>query len=523
MKKNLFIAAAVTVMAAVSCNKEQPQNDPQASVRDAVTFTAYVDGADTKTVLEGKNSLWLDGDGILAYGDGVNYKFSTSLESASAKAVFTLAEDVVVTGDKFIAVHPEFADGYRTSSADLNSKTLDKVYLKSEQFANIGSYDPDAAIAVAYTENDNLEFKNVNSLLKFTVKNEGVKNVTIYSLGGEALTGIAAVDYNAGAPVATPSSVADEANGWVELTAGDAVLEQDKEYYISVYPASLSGGFAVEFSFDGVTKIAVKKYEKSIDFKRNVILDLGDLEYVVEETTPGEASPWSVSGSFNEWGDLEMVTTSVADIFVAENVELAAYASLKIRKDKKWDENYGGGLTYLNPDNWMNVFSGGSDVSVTAAGTYDVYFDYTGKRLYVVTAGADYTTVPQQTENGPEPENEEPVVTADVLYMKPNSNWTIDGARFAAYFFNSGGNTWVGMTDSDGDGYYEVNIPEGYTFGENVIFCRMNPSTTANNWNNKWNQTADLVIPTDGTNCYIVADGTWDKGGGTWSTFTPAD
>ena len=51
----------------------------------------------------------------------------------------------------------------------------------------------------------------------------------------------------------------------------------------------------------------------------------------------------------------------------------------------------------------------------------------------------------------------------------------------------------------------------------NVIFCRMNPGAAANNWNNKWNQTADLTTPTDGKNLYTVKDGTWDKGGGTWS------
>jgi hypothetical protein len=45
----------------------------------------------------------------------------------------------------------------------------------------------------------------------------------------------------------------------------------------------------------------------------------------------------------------------------------------------------------------------------------------------------------------------------------------------------------------------------------------MNPGSSTNNWNNKWNQTADLVAPTDGNNLYTVEDGTWDKGGGTWS------
>lgn len=34
-----------------------------------------------------------------------------------------------------------------------------------------------------------------------------------------------------------------------------------------------------------------------------------------------------------------------------------------------------------------------------------------------------------------------------------------------------------------------------------------------------WNQTADLIRE-DGKNCYAVTEGTWDKGGGTWSTYS---
>ena len=105
----------------------------------------------------------------------------------------------------------------------------------------------------------------------------------------------------------------------------------------------------------------------------------------------------------------------------------------------------------------------------------------------------------------------------ETLYLTPNANWNKDGARFAAYFFGNG-ETWVSMTDSDKDGIYEVKVPTDKVY-PNVIFCRMNPSAAANNWDNKWNQTADLAIPTDGPNHYTVKEGTWDKGGGTWSTF----
>lgn len=104
--------------------------------------------------------------------------------------------------------------------------------------------------------------------------------------------------------------------------------------------------------------------------------------------------------------------------------------------------------------------------------------------------------------------------TATKLYLKPNSNWTVDNAWFAAYFFEGNANTWRKMTDNDGDGIYECDVPSGYS---SVIFCRMNPSSSTLSWDYKWNQTADLTVPTDGTNLYTVADGTWDNGGGTWS------
>ena len=77
------------------------------------------------------------------------------------------------------------------------------------------------------------------------------------------------------------------------------------------------------------------------------------------------------------------------------------------------------------------------------------------------------------------------------LYLTPNDNWKKDNARFAIYVFG-GGDAWVNMTKVVGEtDLYEVTVPNGNW--TNVIFCRMNPSTTANNWDNKWNQTADLT------------------------------
>ncbi len=225
----------------------------------------------------------------------------------------------------------------------------------------------------------------------------------------------------------------------------------------------------------------------------------------------------AVAGSFNGWTDSPM-SYEGQNIYALKGLALDAYAELKIKAVGNWDINYGGGIGYMNPNHYIVTAASGSNISITAAGTYDIYFDYTNLYLYVVTAGADYTSVPLQDTEGKEPTVDEPEGTSNVLYLKPNSNWLEGGARFSAYFWNAGGtNAWASMKDSDGDGIYEVNIPVGYNLGDNVIFCRMNPGTTANTWNNKWNQTGDLVIPTDGKNLYTVKDGTWDKGGGSWS------
>ena len=115
--------------------------------------------------------------------------------------------------------------------------------------------------------------------------------------------------------------------------------------------------------------------------------------------------------------------------------------------------------------------------------------------------------------------SKEITVDTNKLYFIPNDNWKQANARFAAYFFNdsTGKNTWVSLTATGVADLYEVTIPDGYY---KVIFCRMNPNTTANNWTKDtvfWNQTSNLDIPTNDNNCYTVKDGTWDNGGGTWS------
>ncbi len=105
------------------------------------------------------------------------------------------------------------------------------------------------------------------------------------------------------------------------------------------------------------------------------------------------------------------------------------------------------------------------------------------------------------------------------LYFTPyNNEWKQGNERYAAYFFETDkSDVWVSMTDSDGDGTYECEKPEGYT---NVIFCRMNGSNSTNDWNNKWNQSADQKLPNDKNHCNET--GYWSLRGDHcgWTTYT---
>ena len=87
MKKILFWSA-VTLFAAVSCNKVE--NDAPVQESNVPSFVASVDGADTKTVIDGKKSYWDGTEGIRVLdGTLANGKVYTATVEKSQTATFT--------------------------------------------------------------------------------------------------------------------------------------------------------------------------------------------------------------------------------------------------------------------------------------------------------------------------------------------------------------------------------------------------------------------------------------------------
>lgn len=112
------------------------------------------------------------------------------------------------------------------------------------------------------------------------------------------------------------------------------------------------------------------------------------------------------------------------------------------------------------------------------------------------------------------------------LYLKPNE-WVADNAWFATYLCNgSDESSWHKMSlfkdnndDNAKNDIYCVKIGSEKLVpdkNKNIIFVRMNPNNSNLNWDQKWNQTGDLDMPTDGANFFSLDDNEWSKG--SWST-----
>ena len=109
------------------------------------------------------------------------------------------------------------------------------------------------------------------------------------------------------------------------------------------------------------------------------------------------------------------------------------------------------------------------------------------------------------------------------IYLKPNSNWKADGARFAAFFKvnadNNDGAKWMSMFQLESDhNYYWCDIPTDKNYIK-VIFCRMKGTDANNNWDNRWDESKQLDTQTNENNCFTINDGDWNNADGSWSCY----
>ncbi len=161
----------------------------------------------SNTILWGENeSLKI---GILGDNDVNKDTWSTKTTSefkdqTIATFSFSVTPQVGKTGESYtyVGIYPASA------SVDESSITAHKVFLKNEQNATSGSYDPEAYILIAKPEaghnvsnaNWNASFRRATALNKITLKNipESIESVQLIAPDGKYLTGNRCVDLSTG-------------------------------------------------------------------------------------------------------------------------------------------------------------------------------------------------------------------------------------------------------------------------------------------------------------------------------------
>ena len=259
MKHLRLIIFSGLTLGTLSCVSVVNIDEPGKDFCPPHSFIAQTDSG-TKTSLDGNLSLWKGEEAIQVIGNHGNYWFKTNVPEPATSAEFSY--DGTFDETEVMAVYPAGSNNY---SADLQQKKVTGVSIPTIQHAVEGTYDPMAALAIAYTDDNSLKFKNVATLLKFTVGSTGVSTVTFHA-NSKPVSGSGTVAFNGGEPVMT-----GYAGTYVEL---QGPFEAGKTYYMAVCPGTYPDGIAIELD-----KFSCKSKETAVEFERNVIYNLGTISF----------------------------------------------------------------------------------------------------------------------------------------------------------------------------------------------------------------------------------------------------
>ena len=260
MKKAFIVFLLPLVL--IGCAKEVEIIQVQSGNLHEVVFHAgWI--PETKTVLQEDMSVWWSpGDEISLFsGPSTNggYKLTSTNDEPAASVDFVGQIGDNPNTPKYVAVYP-----YNTSNY-YDGTTL-KVTIPYDQVATEGTFDKNAFISVAVSEDDNLFFNNICSGIKFSVSTPGVERIFIHTNDNVGISGNVINNQFADSPYQT--YVAD--CPCITIYAPDeSGFEPGKYYYAVLLPFKNKAGITVNY-FKG-DSIALWHFNDSIEFKRGVI------------------------------------------------------------------------------------------------------------------------------------------------------------------------------------------------------------------------------------------------------------
>ena len=260
-----------------------------------------------------------------------------------------------------------------------------------------------------------------------------------------------------------------EFNSWGG--SADLMLTSDGNYLVAK-GVSIEGQFKFRKDADWAVNFGatgdVEPFELTANVEtelaaggKNMVLPAGTFDIYFDEANakawfindgsyPGggaapEASEWGVVGQVNSWGgspDIVMYKTATEGLFVAKSVAMPD-GGFKIRANNAWNDDANYGLATagaVEVDHVYDVITGGGSGDMTlVAGTYDIWFDRTNEKVYIMTPGKAISEAVGGEAGDPAPAPE-PEPVSEWYLVGDFNGWT---AADAAYKMTKEGDWFV--------------------------------------------------------------------------------
>ena len=384
--KNLFYFAAIMVVAAIACTKEQNTQEPVVPADEPVVVnptasTFYATLPETKTYLDGVATKWSGSEWISVLNGGHNYGFGTTDSGASATFSYANYTDGVeeTTAPDGIVSTATYALYPYQATASLSGNTV-SAWIANEQTLKLGDFSSQHPVIVAKSDAEgNLAFQNGSTVLKFTLADELPTYMWLIGNKGEAIAGSVDITYD-GSTLSTAKGAYPETQiNLSAATPGDALAAGT--YYFTVNPTSFPNGFTLAWS--GTTaasgKVCMMKTTKEQTFSANKIINLG----TIAQTTDGNGPAATLVSA----ASAEVGTTYTLQIRCTDDYQLGDNGIAVGLTNSGWSTSYDSLLDSQNASsNWTNggikYFSYYSDGSDDWTYSYDI--DFTAAGNYVV-------------------------------------------------------------------------------------------------------------------------------------------
>ena len=231
--------AFAAIVSFASCSSEDNNTTIEnESATKVMTFTAMQEGdsQSTRAAISSTDSKvinWEEGDQISIFDGTNNNQFTLTGGAESTSGKFSGESG---QSPSYIAVYP-----YQ-STASLSGNDVTNVTLPATQTATANSFDKNAALMMAQSNSNTLNFKNVVGYVKV----KPTFNCTRIDLkafdNSAVLAGTGTVSYNNGKPTLDLSETKD----YAITLRGD--IKANKYYYIAVPPVTLKAGWTIQFT-----------------------------------------------------------------------------------------------------------------------------------------------------------------------------------------------------------------------------------------------------------------------------------